>query len=99
MRIKVIWSLLSLAALAAGGLIQGCDSDTKLAKSGPGEDCTKTSDCNDGLKCLQGVCYKSGTDTGGSANEGGGAGMEGPPPAVLSGPDESCSKTADCQDG
>ena len=50
MRNTVIWSFLSLVALAAGGLVTGCDSDAKIAKSSPGESCTNTSDCEDDLK-------------------------------------------------
>jgi hypothetical protein len=103
MRITVIWSFLSLVALATGGLVAGCDSDAKIAKSSPGESCTKTSDCDDGLKCLEGTCYKagSGTDTnnGGEGNSAGTPGVVGPTPPVLGGPGESCTKRADCEDG
>jgi len=102
MRITVIWSFLSLMALGTGGLLTGCDSDAKIAKSAAGESCTKTSDCNDNLKCIDGTCYKSGTSAGGSANNGeGGEGpvVVGPKPPVLGGEGESCSKRADCEDG
>jgi hypothetical protein len=93
-------------ALATGGLVAGCDSDAKIAKSAAGESCDKTSDCNDGLKCLEGTCYKSSsTSTGGSANNEGGEGntagstVVGPKPPVLGGEGESCTKRADCEDG
>ena len=59
MRSTVIWSFLSVVALAVGGLLSGCDSDATIAKSGVGESCDSTADCNDDLKCLQGACYKS----------------------------------------
>jgi hypothetical protein len=105
MRNKVIWSFLSLVALATSGLVAGCDSDAKIAKSSPGESCTKTSDCEDDLKCLDGTCYKSSASTGGSANSEGGEGNTagttpiGPKPPVLGGLGESCTKRADCEDG
>jgi hypothetical protein len=92
-------------ALGAGGLLAGCDSDAKIAKSSAGESCTKTSDCNDGLKCLDGTCYKGSTSSGGSANNAGGEGNTagtapvGPKPPVLGGLGESCTKRADCEDG
>jgi len=108
MRTTVIWSFLSLVALATGGLVSGCDSDAKIAKSAAGESCDKTSDCNDGLKCLEGTCYKttSHPSTGGSANNEGGEGngtagtvVVGPKPPVLGGEGESCTRRADCEDG
>jgi hypothetical protein len=103
MRITVIWSFLSLVALATGGLVAGCDSDAKIAKSSPGESCTKTSDCDTDLKCLEGTCYKAGsgtdTNTGGEGNSAGTPGVVGPTPPVLGGPGESCTKRADCVDG
>lgn len=104
MRNTVIWSFLSLMALSAGGLLAGCDSDAKIAKSSSGESCTKTSDCNDGLKCLDGTCYKTSTGTAGSSNAGGegntgGSTVVGPKPPVLGGLGESCTKRADCEDG
>jgi hypothetical protein len=90
-------------ALASGGLISGCDSDAKLAKSALGESCDRTSDCDDGLKCLQGACYQSSPSTGGSANEGGestgGTTVVGPPAPVLGTEGESCTKRADCETG
>ncbi|HYJ08004.1 MAG TPA: hypothetical protein VEX18_03325 [Polyangiaceae bacterium] len=102
MRSTVIWSFLSLVTLAAGGLISGCDSDAKIRKSAEGESCDGTADCNDGLKCLQGACYKSAAPGGGNeAGEGNGTGgtTSGPPAPVLSGEDESCTKRADCEAG
>lgn len=100
MRSTVFWSFLSLVTLATGGLISGCDSDAKIRKSAEGESCDGTADCNDGLKCIQGACYKS----GGGGNEGGegngtGGTTAGPPAPVLSGEGESCAKRADCEDG
>jgi hypothetical protein len=103
MRNTVIWSFLSLMALATGGLVTGCDSDAKIAKSSAGESCARTSDCNDGLRCLDGTCYKTGTSSGGSANNEGGDGtgatVTGPPAPVLGGEGESCTRRADCEDG
>jgi hypothetical protein len=103
MRNTVVWSFLSLVALATSGLITGCDSDAKIAKSGVGESCDNTSDCNDGLKCIEGACYKSSTGSGGSENMGGeGTGATaatGPTPPVLGGEGESCTKRADCKEG
>jgi len=105
MRNTVIWSFLSLVALATGGLVTGCDSDAKIVRSAAGESCDKTSDCNDGLHCVEHTCYKSVTSSGGSANnEGGETGVTGtvptgPKPPVLGGEGETCSKRADCEDG
>lgn len=102
MRNTVIWSFFSIVALASGGLISGCDSDDALAKSALGESCDKTSDCADGLKCIEGACYQS-ASSGGSSNEGGegsgGTTVVGPKPPVLGGEGESCAKRADCEDG
>jgi hypothetical protein len=104
MRNKVIWSFLSLVALAAGGLAAGCDSDAKITKSSEGDSCTKTSDCNDGLRCEQGTCFKATSHIdnsgAGEGNTGGTAPVVvGPKPPVLGGPGESCTKRADCDDG
>lgn len=101
MRNTVIWSFLSLMALGTGGLLGGCDSDAKIAKSSLGESCTKTSDCNDNLKCIDGTCYKSASGVAGSSNGNAGEGPDvvGPPAPVLGGEGESCTKRADCEDG
>lgn len=104
MRNTVIWSFLSLVALATSGFTTGCDSDEKLTKSALGDSCDKTSDCNDNLRCIQGTCYPTTSSSGGSGNEGGeGNGtagtLIGPKPPVLGGEGESCSKRADCEDG
>lgn len=106
MQSKVIWSFLSLAALAVGGLAAGCDSDAKVARSAEGESCTKTSDCEDNLRCKASVCVSSGSDVnnpgaGGDATSmaGAGPGVVPPTPPVLGGPGESCTKRADCMDG
>lgn len=98
MRSSVIWSFLSLVALATGGLVTGCDSDASIAKSGVGQSCDSASDCDDGLVCLQNACYKSGSDIGGGEGGGEDPGV-GPTPPVLGGPGESCTKRADCEDG
>src|SRR6478609_5860180 len=111
MQNKVIWSFLSVVALASGGLVAGCDSDAKLARSALGESCDNTADCDDGLKCIDSTCSKSGSSSnGGSSNGGDGDGGEpstgatagtGPVvvPPVLGGEGESCAKRADCKDG
>ncbi len=105
MRNTVIWSFLSLAALATGGLVTGCDSDAKLARSALGDSCDTTSDCNDDLRCIDHTCYnkKGTTSSGGSStSEGGdgtGATVTGPKPPVLGGEGETCTKRADCEDG
>ncbi len=105
MQSKLVLSFLSLMALAAGGLMTGCDSDATIAKSGVGESCDSSADCNDGLKCLQGACYKSSNSSGGSDSQGGegsgatGTGATGPLPPVLGAEGESCTRAADCEDG
>lgn len=105
MRNTVIWSFLGVVALAAGGLVTGCDSDAKIVRSAAGDSCDKTSDCNDGLHCIEHTCYKTVSSSGGSANNAGGEPstggtvVTGPKPPVLSGPGESCTKRADCEDG
>jgi hypothetical protein len=97
MRSSVIWSFLSLVALATSGLVTGCDSDATITKSGEGESCDSSADCTDGYKCFQGACYKSaGPDTGeGGADDPG----VGPTPPVLGGEGESCTRAADCEEG
>lgn len=95
MRITPIWSLLGLVALGTGSLLAGCDGDETPPKSGEGESCDKTADCSDGLKCLEGACYKSGSDT----NEGGSSGNVGPTPPARSGLGETCTRRSDCEDG
>jgi len=109
MKNSVILSFLSVVALAGSGLVAGCDSDDKLAKSALGESCDRTADCDDGLKCVNSTCAKSVSGTGGTSgndNEGG----EGPGtgatagtavviPPVLGGEGESCAKRADCKEG
>jgi hypothetical protein len=81
----------------------GCDGDAKIAKSAAGESCDNTSDCNDGLKCYDGVCAKSSSGSGNSAGAPNGA--AGAPDVVPETPPnlgkvgESCSKRADCEDG
>jgi hypothetical protein len=89
-----------LVALGTGALIAGCDNDAKLTKSGEGEACERTADCEDNLKCIQGACYRSasGGNEGGEGNGTGGS-MVGPPAPVLGGPGESCTKRADCEEG
>lgn len=104
MRYRDIWSVLSVCLLAAGGLVAGCDSDATVVKSAVGESCTRTADCADGLHCAQGTCYKSTTVVqpgtgGGEGNSAGSPEVVGPPPPVLGGPGESCTKAADCQSG
>ncbi|MDF3070179.1 MAG: hypothetical protein K0R38_5780 [Polyangiaceae bacterium] len=101
MRNTVIWSFFSIVALASGGLLSGCDSDDALARSALGESCDKTSDCSDGLKCIQGTCYQS-QSSGGSSNEGGdgsGGTVVLPKPPEPSGEGENCTKRADCEEG
>lgn len=101
MRSTVIWSFFGLVTLATGGLLSGCDGDAKITKSAEGESCDTTADCNEGLKCLQGGCYKSFTGGGNEGGEGNGTGgsISGPPAPVLSGDGESCTRRADCEDG
>jgi hypothetical protein len=84
-----------LVTLACGGLISACDSDATIAKSSAGESCARTSDCSDGLKCLQGTCYEAGSDVG----EGGSDGAPLPTPPAPSAEGETCARTADCDTG
>ncbi|HKY38510.1 MAG TPA: hypothetical protein VJN18_21350 [Polyangiaceae bacterium] len=95
MRSTVVWSFLGLMALAAGGLISGCDNDVTIAKSSAGESCGRTSDCSDGLKCVQGTCYQSGSIVG----DGGSDGDPLPTPPASSAEGETCARTADCETG
>ena len=100
MRSTVIWSFLSVVALSVGGLLSGCDSDATIAKSGVGESCDSSADCNDDLKCLQGACYKVAPPAGGDAGaDGNGTGgtTSGPPEPVLGNEGESCTRRADCK--
>jgi len=111
MKNTVIWSFLSLVALGTTGLVAGCDSDEKLARSALGESCDDTASCEDGLKCVAGTCVQKSSSSGGSSStgDGGEPGTSGslstggtPPvvkPPVLGGEGESCTKRADCEDG
>jgi hypothetical protein len=102
MRNKFVLSFLSLIALATGGLVAGCDSDASIAKSAVGESCDKTADCDDGLKCVQGVCYKASSiidNNGGNDGGGGEPAVVVPPKPNLGGVGETCTKRADCEDG
>ena len=105
MRNTIIWSFLSLVALATGGLVTGCDGDAKIAKSSEGDSCTKTSDCNDGLRCIDATCSKTApivdTSNGGDGNSGGTPGVVvvAVVPPNLGKLGESCTKRADCDDG
>jgi hypothetical protein len=87
-----------VVALGTGALVTGCDSDATIAKSGVGESCDSSADCDDGLNCLQGACYKTAPDTGGGEGGGDDPGV-GPTPPVLGGEGESCTKAADCGEG
>jgi len=99
MRSTVVWSFLSLVALAAGGLVSACDNDATVVKSAEGESCDRTADCNEGLKCLQGTCYEVAPGGGeGGDNSGSGGSVTGPPAPVLGGEGETCTKRADCED-
>ena len=110
MKNSVIWSFLSVVALGTSGIVAGCDSDEKLARSALGESCDNTASCDDGLKCVDGTCVQKSSSTGGSGNMGEGgepatggslntAGTTAVEPPVLGGPGESCTKRADCEDG
>lgn len=112
MKNTVIWSFLSVVALGTTGLVAGCDSDEKLARSALGESCDNTASCEDGLKCVDSICVqKSGSSAGGTSNQGEGGdtstagtlsngGTTGTvKPPVLGTEGESCTKRADCEDG
>jgi hypothetical protein len=97
MRSKVIWSFLGLVALSAAALVSGCDNDATITKSGLGESCARSADCEDGLNCLQGACYRTAPAPDGG--EGGEGVIVGPVAPVLGGDGESCTKRADCAAG
>jgi hypothetical protein len=112
MKNRVIWSVLGVVALGSGGLIAGCDSDAKLARSALGESCDNTASCEDGLRCIDGTCAQKGSSSSSGGSSGTGTGAGGEPatgatagtapiakPPVLGGPGESCTKRADCEDG
>lgn len=111
MKNTVIWSFLSVIALGTSGLVAGCDSDEKLARSGLGESCDDTASCEDSLRCVNGTCVKQVSSSGGSGNNGEGGDAPGTSgsintggsitnkPPVLGGEGESCTKRADCEDG
>lgn len=99
MRSKLVWSFLGLVALATGGMISGCDGDAAIAKSGVGESCDSSADCEDSLNCIQGACYQGSAVPGGGEGGENDPGVVGPIPPVLGGEGESCTKRADCEDG
>jgi len=77
----------------------GCDGDAKVVKSGEDESCVQTSDCSEGLKCFNNVCFKTATGGGNEGGDGTGGTTSGPPGPVLGGEGESCDKRADCEAG
>jgi hypothetical protein len=96
MRSSILLSWLC-ATLATGALVIACgDDDEKagpaavLEGSGPGESCTRTSDCTGDLVCVNNFCQ---------ADVGGGGEGSGPPPGAVGEEGESCASRSDCASG
>jgi hypothetical protein len=88
-------------ALAVVMTIASCSSSSSSpAPSGPGESCTRTSDCQSGFLCLGDVCIAKGggvvvvPDAGTSDADAG----EASAPVVSARLGTSCSSTAECND-
>ncbi|HEY3500924.1 MAG TPA: hypothetical protein VGK73_39800 [Polyangiaceae bacterium] len=85
----------------------GGSTPVKVVKSGEGESCTRTDDCDTDLACYNLVCVDDptpptagtgGGGSGGGGNRGGSSGSGGNAnPGRLSGNGESCTKTSDCE--
>jgi len=95
-------------ATALSGALVGCGDDSeeeaaapaKIAKSGEGETCTRSDDCDKGLACFGNVCLQEPSGTGGTDGTGGSAtGGKGGTSPTLGGEGESCTKRSDCNTG
>jgi hypothetical protein len=116
MRITGFSGLLGIALAGSVGLAacgDGNDKDaddggapaTTVVKSGEGESCSRSDDCETGLACFNLTCVDDPTPPmGGSGGTSGNAGSSGrggsggsANPGRLSGNGESCTKTSDCE--
>ena len=60
--------LILMAGLFLVLMMVSCGGDDSSEKSGLGESCTKTPDCENGLKCIDLVCVSDSGDTGDTGN-------------------------------
>lgn len=111
----ILRSIATIASVAFSlAMINACSDDDKAAPLTPskrGESCVRTSDCENGLACINNVC-----GGGGTGGEGGGGGAGGGTPLPDGGvapmPDgsvtpaprlsklrDSCDSTLDCEPG
>ncbi|MBZ0118199.1 MAG: hypothetical protein IT378_21360 [Sandaracinaceae bacterium] len=61
----------ALVGIALFGALRGCGFTPDPGK-GPGEACTRTSECRSGLECRGGVCASPSEDAGADAGTDGG---------------------------
>jgi len=54
---------IAILVLGFALMLCGCDDGGGEIKSGEGESCTKTADCEDGLKCFDLICEAPEEDT------------------------------------
>jgi hypothetical protein len=95
-RSGVMWTTLAVLT-AAVLLLVGCDAGSDPVLSGPGENCTKTADCESGLKCVNLVCQQAGADECPADKDCSGLGC-GPDP-VCGESCGSCDSDETCQSG
>lgn len=81
--------LLAAVVFSVAAGVIGCGDisvtpENKSTKSGVGENCTKTDDCNDGLKCITSECVDPGAATGAPTGGGGESST-------------TCGEVGDCQ--
>ncbi len=97
---EIKWLTIGVVAVFAGAAAVGCGDDegssgSSARKSGEGETCRATSDCEGALKCIGQICVDTSSDHSGAGGEGGDGGNE-EPPQTVSGIGESCDSRIDC---
>jgi hypothetical protein len=88
--LRLLFGVVVVAALA------GCGSGSDDALSGAGESCTKSGDCEGGLKCVNLVCQQAGADCPGDQNC---SGRECGPDLICGVSCGSCDSDETCQNG
>jgi hypothetical protein len=100
---EIKWLTIGVVAVFAGAAAVGCGDDdsgggSSSRKSGEGESCRATADCDGALKCIGQICVDTSSDHSGAGGEGGDGGNE-EPIQTISGLGESCRSRIDCELG
>jgi hypothetical protein len=98
-RFRIHSGLALVLVLGATGTVGACgdsDGSSSSALSGAGENCTKTADCEPGLKCVSLVCQQGGADCPADKDC---SGLECGPDPVCGESCGACGATEDCQVG